>query len=418
MELVFNIQWDDESSLLWGLGLGLWLSPRLVLLGNGGQDARCRIVRNTCRAPGRSRPRLPSRVDPAVFVYPFAFVLLDPDCGGRSSVASAAPGRTSRRAAPSSTTGTPAPVCSRRFLAHADARSGSYPSQESCRAECWFPHEDRSQRLSAPGVPVPEREDRAHLRDVGRRLPIAARRARRIAQYPARAARRRRLRLAEHLRRTRRIADCRAARATRVCGTASSTPPRSARRRAPRSLTGRNHHTVSTGMIQETATGFPGYTGIIPKSCATIAEVLQPERLRHRLVGQEPQRPRQPDQRRPGRSTAGRRTWASTTSTGSSRARPTSSIRRCTAARRRSMHRRRPRRDTSSRSTSPTTASPGCEQQKSIAPDRPFFAYFAPGAAHAPHHPPLDWRGRHAGHSTWVGTPTGAEPSNGRSSSG
>src|SRR5690606_31917625 len=39
-------------------------------------------------------------------------------------------------------------------------------------------------------------------------------------------------------------------------------------------LTGRNHHTVSTGVVQEIATGFPGYTGIIPKSCASIAELL------------------------------------------------------------------------------------------------------------------------------------------------
>ena len=36
-------------------------------------------------------------------------------------------------------------------------------------------------------------------------------------------------------------------------------------------------------------------------------------------------------------------------------------------------------------------------QQKAIAPDRPFMAYLAPGAAHAPHQPPLDWRGRNAG---------------------
>lgn len=39
-------------------------------------------------------------------------------------------------------------------------------------------------------------------------------------------------------------------------------------------LTGRNHHTVHTGNIGELATGFPGYDGIIPKSCATIAELL------------------------------------------------------------------------------------------------------------------------------------------------
>ena len=36
-------------------------------------------------------------------------------------------------------------------------------------------------------------------------------------------------------------------------------------------------------------------------------------------------------------------------------------------------------------------------QQKAIAPDRPFMAYLAPGAAHAPHQPPLDWRGKNAG---------------------
>jgi arylsulfatase A-like enzyme len=31
------------------------------------------------------------------------------------------------------------------------------------------------------------------------------------------------------------------------------------------------------------------------------------------------------------------------------------------------------------------------EQQQSIAPDKPFFAYYAPGAAHAPHHAPREW---------------------------
>ena len=36
-------------------------------------------------------------------------------------------------------------------------------------------------------------------------------------------------------------------------------------------------------------------------------------------------------------------------------------------------------------------------QQKSIAPDRPLFAYFSTGAAHAPHQPPLDWRGKNRG---------------------
>jgi arylsulfatase len=40
-------------------------------------------------------------------------------------------------------------------------------------------------------------------------------------------------------------------------------------------LTGRNHHSVGTGMVTEIATGFEGYTSIIPRSAATIAEVLR-----------------------------------------------------------------------------------------------------------------------------------------------
>jgi arylsulfatase A-like enzyme len=39
-------------------------------------------------------------------------------------------------------------------------------------------------------------------------------------------------------------------------------------------LTGRNHHSVSTGVVQEMATGFPGYSGILPRSCATIGKIL------------------------------------------------------------------------------------------------------------------------------------------------
>ena len=36
-------------------------------------------------------------------------------------------------------------------------------------------------------------------------------------------------------------------------------------------------------------------------------------------------------------------------------------------------------------------------QQKALAPDRPFFMYFAPGATHAPHHVPREWADRYQG---------------------
>ncbi|WP_231510580.1 arylsulfatase [Fischerella sp. PCC 9605] len=40
-------------------------------------------------------------------------------------------------------------------------------------------------------------------------------------------------------------------------------------------LTGRNHHSVGTGVITEAGTGFPGYSGEIPKSAGTVAQILQ-----------------------------------------------------------------------------------------------------------------------------------------------
>lgn len=40
-------------------------------------------------------------------------------------------------------------------------------------------------------------------------------------------------------------------------------------------LTGRNHHTCGTGVIIEMGTGFPGYTGIIPRSTALVSQTLR-----------------------------------------------------------------------------------------------------------------------------------------------
>lgn len=36
-------------------------------------------------------------------------------------------------------------------------------------------------------------------------------------------------------------------------------------------------------------------------------------------------------------------------------------------------------------------------QQKTLAPDKPFFVYFAPGATHAPHHVPKEWADKYKG---------------------
>src|SRR6476661_4669716 len=36
-------------------------------------------------------------------------------------------------------------------------------------------------------------------------------------------------------------------------------------------------------------------------------------------------------------------------------------------------------------------------QQRSLMPDRPFFAYYAPGATHAPHQVPQEWSAKYRG---------------------
>ena len=40
-------------------------------------------------------------------------------------------------------------------------------------------------------------------------------------------------------------------------------------------LAGRNHHSVGTGVIIEMGTGFPGYTGILPRSTALVSQMLR-----------------------------------------------------------------------------------------------------------------------------------------------
>ena len=40
-------------------------------------------------------------------------------------------------------------------------------------------------------------------------------------------------------------------------------------------ITGRNHHNVNSGVITEMATGYPGYNSLVPKSAASVAEILK-----------------------------------------------------------------------------------------------------------------------------------------------
>jgi arylsulfatase A-like enzyme len=161
-------------------------------------------------------------------------------------------------------------------------------------------------------------------------------------------------------------------------------------------LTGRNHHTAHSGVIGELATGFPGYDGILPKSCATIAELLN---MNGYATGWWGKNHNIPDNQV---SEAGPfDNWPTSRGfdyfygfIGGETDQFMPALYRGTRA-----------------VPVPYSVEEGyhldtdlandcidwMRRQKSIAPNRPFFAYFSTGSAHAPHQPPLDWRGRNVG---------------------
>jgi len=161
-------------------------------------------------------------------------------------------------------------------------------------------------------------------------------------------------------------------------------------------LTGRNHHSVATGVIQEMATGYPGYSGIIPKSCATFAELLKQSGYTCAWFGKNHN---VPDNQT---SPAGPfENWPTNQGFdyfygfigGETDQFYPSLIRNTDPV-------EPPKRPEDGYQLTRDLADEcigWIRKQKAISPDRPFMAYLSTGAAHAPHQPPLDWRGRNKG---------------------
>ena len=95
-------------------------------------------------------------------------------------------------------------------------------------------------------------------------------------------------------------------------------------------ITGRNHHSVGFGVISEQSTGFPGYNSIIPEDKATIGRILRDNGYATSWFGKDHNTPAFAASQA-GRSTSGPPVWASSTSTASSAAMPTSGSRTCSA---------------------------------------------------------------------------------------
>jgi len=153
-------------------------------------------------------------------------------------------------------------------------------------------------------------------------------------------------------------------------------------------LTGRNHHTAGTGVITETATGYDGYTGIIPRETGTVAEVLRQNGYATAWIGKNHNTPdwetsqAGPFDRWPnglgfdyfyGFMGGDMDHWHPTLYENHNLV-PVSSDPDYYLTTDLSDH-----------------AIAWLRQLRSLAPDKPYFLYLAPGATHAPHHASPEW---------------------------
>jgi len=153
-------------------------------------------------------------------------------------------------------------------------------------------------------------------------------------------------------------------------------------------LTGRNHHSANTGSVQEVATGFPGNNGMRPGTVAPLAEMLRLNGYSTAAFGKYHETPpwevsvSGPFDRWPTHSGFDKfygfiggeaNQWAPLIYDGTTKIEPPN--------------------DPDYHFTTDMTdqAINWIRFQQSLTPDKPFFAYFATGATHAPHHVPKEW---------------------------
>jgi arylsulfatase len=158
--------------------------------------------------------------------------------------------------------------------------------------------------------------------------------------------------------------------------------------------TGRNHHTGNTGTIMEMATAFPGDTGVLPGSVASLAEMLRLNGYSTGAFGKwHETAPWEisvsgPYDRWPtlqgfdkfyGFLGGETNQWAPSLYDGVTKVEPPKD----------------PNYHFSVDMTNQAIA--WMRYQQALTPDKPFFVYYAPGATHAPHHVPKEWADKYKG---------------------
>ncbi|MGX5819661.1 arylsulfatase [Chitinophaga lutea] len=153
-------------------------------------------------------------------------------------------------------------------------------------------------------------------------------------------------------------------------------------------ITGRNHHSAAFAGITEAATGYEGYTCILPKSCGTVAEVLRQNGYATAWIGKNHNTP----------------TWELSDVGPFDHWANSLGFDYFYGFNGGDMNHWNPVLY-ENRNLVPVSSDPGyylttdladkaiawLQKTKSIAPDKPVFLYVAPGATHAPHHAPKDW---------------------------
>jgi arylsulfatase A-like enzyme len=160
-------------------------------------------------------------------------------------------------------------------------------------------------------------------------------------------------------------------------------------------ITGRNHHSCASGVITEMATGCPGYNSLVPKSCGSVGEVLRENGYNTAWFGKMHNVPDwmssqagpfdlwpsglgfeyfygflggDSDQWHPA-------LYENTTPIEPYLGKPDYILDRDLADK----------------------AIAWMRMQHALAPDKPWFLYYATGTAHAPHHAPKEWIEKYQG---------------------
>ena len=159
-------------------------------------------------------------------------------------------------------------------------------------------------------------------------------------------------------------------------------------------ITGRNHHSTSFAGITECATGYDGYTCILPRSCGTIGEVLRQNGYMTAWIGKNHNTP----------------TWETSATGPFDRWANGLGFDYFYGFNGGDMnhwnpllfedHTLVPASDDPDYHLTEDLADRAVtwvRKVKSIAPDKPYFLYIAPGATHAPHHAPNEWADKFKG---------------------